>query len=156
MTQLFHLVIYSLNKWLNQRHTCPTCREITSKAVVLFFDGADLNSTQTEDDVDSLKVKKVKFFQASFIDFQASYVKRSHLFHSHVPLLILILKVKKAEKSQITLRSRNEKNHRTHFECQTGNTSFLLQDHNFQSHCKLLFAYLPMAIINPLTSNSFS
>ncbi|XP_020605503.1 E3 ubiquitin-protein ligase TRAIP-like [Orbicella faveolata] len=44
-----------LNKWLNQRHTCPTCREITSKAVVLFFDGADLNSTQTEDDVESLK-----------------------------------------------------------------------------------------------------
>lgn len=44
-----------LNKWLNQRHNCPTCRESTSKAVLLFFDGADLNSTQTEDDVESLK-----------------------------------------------------------------------------------------------------
>jgi len=44
-----------LTKWLNQRRTCPTCRETTSKPVVLFFDGADLNSTQTEDDVESLK-----------------------------------------------------------------------------------------------------
>ncbi|KAJ7394665.1 hypothetical protein OS493_000486 [Desmophyllum pertusum] len=44
-----------INRWLTQSRTCPTCRQSTSKAVMLFFDGTDLNSTQVADDVDSLK-----------------------------------------------------------------------------------------------------
>ncbi|KAL9970091.1 hypothetical protein ACROYT_G022413 [Oculina patagonica] len=45
----------SLDRWLSQSRTCPTCRKSTSKPVLLFFDQADLNSTQAADDVDSLK-----------------------------------------------------------------------------------------------------
>ncbi|RMX53741.1 hypothetical protein pdam_00000459, partial [Pocillopora damicornis] len=41
--------------WLNQSRSCPTCRTTASKAVVLFFDGADLDSSQVTNDVDILK-----------------------------------------------------------------------------------------------------
>lgn len=50
---VYHLIC--INQWLNQSRSCPTCRTTASKAVVLFFDGADLDSSQVTNDVDILK-----------------------------------------------------------------------------------------------------
>lgn len=54
---MYFLKIHSINQWLNQSRSCPTCRTTASKAVVLFFDGADLDSSQVSNDVGILKVQ---------------------------------------------------------------------------------------------------
>lgn len=61
---------------------------------MLFFDGADLNSTQTEDDVESLKVKKAQLSRLPSEMLMQIKIKINHL-NSQVPLLTLILKVMK-------------------------------------------------------------
>ena len=61
---------------------------------MLFFDGADLSSTQTEDDVESLKVKKAQLFRLPSEMLMLIKIKVNHL-NSQVPLLTLILEVMK-------------------------------------------------------------
>ncbi|XP_073239069.1 E3 ubiquitin-protein ligase TRAIP-like [Porites lutea] len=51
---VYHL--QCIDRWITEcSRTCPTCRKNTSKALLLFFDGTDVNSTQIGDDVDSLQ-----------------------------------------------------------------------------------------------------
>lgn len=53
-----------LNRWLEQSRSCPTCRKSSSKATLLFFDLADLDSSHNGNDIDSLKgsIEELKSF----------------------------------------------------------------------------------------------
>ena len=53
------IVHVSINRWLEQSRSCPTCRKSTSKATVLFFDTTNLDISCNENDIESLKVQYV-------------------------------------------------------------------------------------------------
>lgn len=56
---LLLLFLVSINRWLEQSRSCPTCRKSTSKATVLFFDTTNLDISCNENDIESLKVQYV-------------------------------------------------------------------------------------------------